>query len=453
MKRTLLALPLCFSVPITAFAQPTVNGNIINLPDDGWYQVQSAYDYSSVCEGLDTCSVDPGLYHVINLSTEERFENIAVSGARSEEVVDSAISVSGLTISWPDDGWYQVQSSSDFRTVCEAGQSCDVPAGNYVVINHTTGERFNNIQVSETPDVATIVSASPERLREPFHYFALGDSFASGEGNNSNNYDPATDPATDPTGMGNACHRSYDSYAEIINSASPLVQGLEFVACSGAKIDDVAVLGQYGEAAQISVFGSAQNTTAPRFITMSIGGNDAGFVPILQSCATLVDCHLDAATVNTVDLAIASIRPNLEALYRTIMKDPANLNRLTAMAIVGYPRLFGTGSCPVTAPIDMNLLYSADEKTWMDSLAVRLNREIKRAVDTVATEGHRVYFVEVMRTFRGHEACGVLPGPKWINPLDFAEFEHSFHPNELGHSALADQIEGVLRDRVIRFLR
>lgn len=287
-----------------------------------------------------------------------------------------------------------------------------------------------------------------ERIRT-LQYFALGDSFASGEGNNANNYDPATDPATDPSGMGNSCHRSYDSYAEILNSVSPLIQSLDFVACSGAKIADVALLGQHGEAPQISIFGSTPNTTAPRLITLSIGGNDAGFVPTLQTCATLVDCHLDAATLSTVDLAIASIRADLEVLYRNIMKDPSNLNQFTSMIIVGYPRLFGTGDCPVTTPIDMNLLYSADERAWMDTLAVRLNREIRKAVDTVATEGHRVYFANVMGTFWGHEACGALAGPSWINPLDFAEFEHSFHPNELGHAALAEQLERVLLDRVL----
>lgn len=59
--------------------------------------------------------------------------------------------VTGNTISWPDDGWYQVQSASDYASVCEGGTSCEVADGLYIVINHNTGERFENITVPEGP--------------------------------------------------------------------------------------------------------------------------------------------------------------------------------------------------------------------------------------------------------------------------------------------------------------
>jgi len=59
----------------------------------------------------------------------------------------TTVTVNGSTISWPDDGWYQVQSASDFSTVCEGGRACDVEPGLYIVINHSTQERFENITV------------------------------------------------------------------------------------------------------------------------------------------------------------------------------------------------------------------------------------------------------------------------------------------------------------------
>lgn len=55
--------------------------------------------------------------------------------------------VVGNTISWPDDGWYQVQRSDDFQTVCEGGRSCVVESGNFVVINHDSGERWESVRV------------------------------------------------------------------------------------------------------------------------------------------------------------------------------------------------------------------------------------------------------------------------------------------------------------------
>jgi hypothetical protein len=62
----------------------------------------------------------------------------------------AAPTVTGNTISWPDDGWYQVQVVNNYGIVevCQGGRSCEVSEGNYIVINHTTGERFKNIRVS-----------------------------------------------------------------------------------------------------------------------------------------------------------------------------------------------------------------------------------------------------------------------------------------------------------------
>ncbi len=61
--------------------------------------------------------------------------------------------VSGQTISWPDDGWYQVQIQGDADSdVCQGGRSCDVGPGTYLVINHTTDERFYDIVVSAPTD-------------------------------------------------------------------------------------------------------------------------------------------------------------------------------------------------------------------------------------------------------------------------------------------------------------
>lgn len=53
----------------------------------------------------------------------------------------SSINVAAGTISWPLDGWYQVQDATTYQSLCEGGSSCSVPAGRYIVINHSTGAR------------------------------------------------------------------------------------------------------------------------------------------------------------------------------------------------------------------------------------------------------------------------------------------------------------------------
>jgi ELWxxDGT repeat protein len=139
---------LCFAALYLAsaavYAAPSVSGNTISWPDDGWYQVQRSSDYTTVCNGGSSCVVPPGTYKVINHTTGEKFRGIEVSASSTE---GSPISVIGNVISWPDDGWYQVQRSSDYATLCNGGSSCEVEPGTYKVINHTTGENFRGIEI------------------------------------------------------------------------------------------------------------------------------------------------------------------------------------------------------------------------------------------------------------------------------------------------------------------
>lgn len=163
-----------FALPATGFAMPTVEANILTWPDDGWYQVQRADTFVTVCEGSDSatssssggpCMIDGSNHIVINHTSGERFDNItAMSGTATTPdslpvVPDSSpfasvntVMVAGSRIIWPDDGWYQVQNTETYATVCEGAAFCDVDAGNYVVINHSSGERFEDVVVTAVSD-------------------------------------------------------------------------------------------------------------------------------------------------------------------------------------------------------------------------------------------------------------------------------------------------------------
>jgi len=60
---------------------------------------------------------------------------------------DSGTFVQGNALIFPDDGYYQVQTADGSRNICEGERSCEVPDGTYIVINHSTGGRFDNIVV------------------------------------------------------------------------------------------------------------------------------------------------------------------------------------------------------------------------------------------------------------------------------------------------------------------
>jgi len=141
-------LGICISIlawlPGLLFAMPRVNGTIISMPDDGWYQVQRVPEYTTVCEGVYSCMVPPGEYSVINHDKGLRWDNIHV---HQETYGRQAPEVNGNRISWPDNGWYQVLSVVDYRSLCEGDLWCDVPAGTYIVINHNKGDRWEAVEV------------------------------------------------------------------------------------------------------------------------------------------------------------------------------------------------------------------------------------------------------------------------------------------------------------------
>jgi len=145
--RTMVTLGNSSPVEPPLASTVNVDGSTISWPDNGWYMVQRTTDYTTVCEGQRSCVVADGEYNVINLTTQERFENITVGNAPIDST-PSLVDVNGSRISWPDNGWYQVQNATNFATVCEGGRSCVVSPGEYTVINLSTNERFEGITVS-----------------------------------------------------------------------------------------------------------------------------------------------------------------------------------------------------------------------------------------------------------------------------------------------------------------
>ena len=135
----------------------------------------------------------------------------------------------------------------------------------------------------------------------PPRYVALGDSYSAGQGNPPflSPTDGGGDPFLSPpfNGVGNYCHRSSAAYPELVSTA--YATSLLFYACSGAVTADVTQCATqpptcteppefsypmpfyYEEPLQITDPGV--NATA-NLVTMTIGGNDAEFVPVLQAC-------------------------------------------------------------------------------------------------------------------------------------------------------------------------
>ena len=105
---------------------------------------------------------------------------------------------------------------------------------------------------------AALLAAPPASGAAP-SYVALGDSYSSGTGTRSYIAD------------GTSCQRSTYAYPSLIAAARGYA--LNFRACSGARIADVTN----------TQLGALSAGTA--YVTISVGGNDAGFADVITECA------------------------------------------------------------------------------------------------------------------------------------------------------------------------
>jgi hypothetical protein len=328
-------------------------------------------------------------------------------------------------------------------------------------------------------------------------YVALGDSYSSGEG------DPPFITGTNTTA--NECHRATQAYGPQVQ-ADQKIPDTEFIfqACSGAVMADfVANLlgdsGQYTDGAQLDAIAPAGvPSTSTTLVTLSIGGNDAGFPFILKACVTgtgssgspsnchdSIKSHLAAGTsllasggtilLDTKDNSFTSCGsvcvkfwsfvdkedpgaqyqvvtvPSLSGLYTEIHQRAPQAK----IRVLLYPHLF-PASPPATCTVGSYTLtvrsfhHTFDytlgkaEMTAMNSAGDTLDATITRAVATAKTQGIDIQTVDARPDFEAHEICGSSP---WLNALvlngkDPSPF--SFHPNSSGQDDFAKLFEGSL---------
>ena len=119
-------------------------------------------------------------------------------------------------------------------------------------------------------------------------------------------------------------------WGEIRLIASARGYALNFRACSGAKIADVTNT-------QLSAL-----TSATTHVSISVGGNDAGFADVLTECAQpWWSSNCDGA-INTAQSFVNNTLPSrLTTLYSQIRARAP----YAKVVVVGYPRIFNGEDC------------------------------------------------------------------------------------------------------------
>lgn len=321
---------------------------------------------------------------------------------------------------------------------------------------------FEAITKDQTGDGVYLL-APQEQISFLTDYLALGDSFTSGEG--AFDYLSGTDTAT------NSCHLSVKSYPLLITRELFSPSGGHSVACSGAKLDDLAStsdsykgqvknplsykqLKQSEPALLNSVMTNflpgyvAQNHFAgqyqPRIISASVAGNDIGFGDILEECLTPhMSRHLnDNVCFNTYEdrLELKNLIdrtvPRWTALYKQLLKETPG----TRVYAIGYPDIVDdTGSCA------LNVQLNQSERQFARELVDYINQDMRKAADKAG-----VYFVDISDALNGHRLCETNSNNVAVNGITAGRdsgvlgikmfANESYHPNALGQELMKQAI-------------
>ncbi|MGK5533532.1 SGNH/GDSL hydrolase family protein [Streptomyces sp. URMC 129] len=221
-------------------------------------------------------------------------------------------------------------------------------------------------------------------------YVALGDSYSSGAGAGS--YDSASGD----------CKRSTQAYPELWAEANAPAS-FDFTACYGATTTDV-VNEQLGPL-----------DTGTTLVTLSVGGNDAGFGDTMLTCVI----QGTSACLDAIDTATAYITDTLpgrlDTVYRAVRDEAPNAR----VVVLGYPRMYELdGSC--------SFGISEESRAAINGAADHLSEvTAKRAAD------HGFTYADVRPAFAGHEICSA---DEWLHSVNLADLGDSYHPTAEGQS-------------------
>ena len=237
---------------------------------------------------------------------------------------------------------------------------------------------------------ATLVLIVPAGAATAVEYAALGDSYTSGVGTG------------DYYSNSGSCDRSPESYAALWEAAHT-VSAFDFAACSGAKTTDVLNN-------QLSGLSAGTN-----IVTITIGGNDAGFSSVMTTCVTSSDSGCQTAVDNAENYVRTTLPGLLDNTYAAIRSHAPN----ATVYVLGYPRFYQIpGSCI--------LGLSNAKRGYINGGADVLDTAISTEAGNAG-----FHFVDVRGAFSAHEICS--SSSAWLHSVDWTDIGESYHPTADGY--------------------
>ena len=328
----------------------------------------------------------------------------------------------------------------------------------------------------------TVTIYAPGYTPPRLNYLALGDSYSSGEGDtyvdphtNKKRYRAHTDVEGTTLAPREKCHISTQSYPyKIANSfswdianQSNIAGKWQTVACSGAQKYDVneqnsaGYLGQgKGSAKQVVTNGSIPRlqgyTNAaqlkidalnefipgrqkqvefvkkykPKVITLTMGGNDAGFGAYIGDCFKPTTCD------KSKEPGRKELGSQLKKQFTELIEFYEELKIASPgvkIYVLGYPQAIvddENASCPASLST-----INHDERKLFVAGYWYMNQVIQ-----TAARAKEIQYVDTQWSLSGHRLCEA--GSAYATGLSTqgaSELQETFHPNADGHSLIADR--------------
>jgi hypothetical protein len=160
-------------------------------------------------------------------------------------------------------------------------------------------------------------------------------------------------------------------------------------------------------------------------VTITIGGNDAGFSNVIINCALYY--FTCGSSINEANSFIANkLGPLLDTTYNDIRARAT----VAHVVVLGYPHLFTDEGATCNA----NFLTSSNEKK-LNETGDKLDAKIKERASA-----HGFTFVDPRSAFKPHEVCS---SEEWLNGQS-NPLEESYHPNVKGQAEFTTLVNGAI---------
>jgi lysophospholipase L1-like esterase len=253
-------------------------------------------------------------------------------------------------------------------------------------------------------------------------YVSLGDSYVAG-------------PLI-PVQGGGLCLRSSQNYPSL--TAAALGYTLDDASCSGSTTNEMdnpqTELGITINAPELDSVTSDTN-----LVTLGIGGNDIGFINIIETCAeeSLTSpagdpCtqHYNSGGTDQLTAAIEATGPKVGSVLQQIHQNAPH----ATVYVVGYPDILpeaGNGCWPVVPIASGDIAYLRQTEKELNQMLA----------DEASVNG--ATYVDTYTPTIGHDVCQAI-GVKWIEGLVPTSPAAPFHPNALGEAAMAKALEAAI---------